>query len=58
MSCTLASLIENPWPGTVCNPDNNIGRRIRSSDEKRPNCGFEFVAMEIVNRGQWSVQNA
>ena len=33
----------------VCNPDDNIGRRIRSSDEKRLNCGFEFVAMEIIN---------
>ena len=48
MSCTLASLIENPWPVTVCNPDDNLGRRIRS-DEKRQNCGFEFVAMEIIN---------
>ena len=48
MSCTLASLVENPWPVTVCNPDDNLGRRIRS-DEKRQNCGFEFVVMEIVN---------
>ena len=47
MSCTLASLIENPLPVTVCNPDDNLGRRI-ISDEKRQNCGFEFVAMEIV----------
>ena len=43
---------------TVCNTDDNIGRRIRSSDEKTLNCGFEFLAMEIVNWGQWSVQNA
>ena len=35
-----------------CDPDDNIGRRIRSSDEKRQNCGFELVAIEIVN---WSV---
>ena len=50
MSCTLASSIENPWPVTVqCDPDDNIGRRIRSSDEKRQNCGFELVAIEIVN---------
>ena len=48
MSCTFASLIENPWPVTVCNPDDNLGRRIRS-DEKRQNCGFELVAIEIVN---------
>ena len=36
MSCTLASSIENPRPVTAqCDPDDNIGRRIRSSDEKR-----------------------
>ncbi|KAK7840986.1 putative ppe family protein ppe21 [Quercus suber] len=51
MSCTLASSIEKPWPVTVqCDPDDNIGRRIRSSNEKRQNCGFELVAIEIVNR--------
>ena len=36
-------------PVTVLsNPEDNIGRRI-SSDEKRQNCGFELVAIEIVN---------
>ena len=49
MSCTLASSIENPWPVTVLSdPEDNIGRRI-NSDEKRQNCGFELVAIEIVN---------
>ena len=60
MSCTLASLFENPWPVTVCNPDDNLGRRIRS-DEKRQNCGFELVAIEIVNRSvgeRFGVQNS
>ena len=49
MSCTLASSIENDWPVTLCDPDDSIDRRIRSSDEKKRKWGCALVAMEMID---------